>query len=374
MAYKVPFVDVPTHFRRLQTPIIETITQVLSRGNLILRDELREFEKKFASFVGTQHAVGVNSGTDALYLSLIAIGVKPGDEIITVSHTCIATVAAIVNAGGIPILVDVGEDFNLDVTQLEEAITPRTRAIMPVHLNGRACDMDHLMSVAQRYNLTVIEDAAQARGARYGGRRVGSFGLVAGFSLYPFKILGAFGDAGIVVTDNPEIAKKISVLRDYGEDRETGEILYFGFNSRLDNLQAAILNLKLQYIPEWIERRRAVAQMYREGLSGIPQLRLPHFSGDKYFDVYLNYCVCVVDRDELVSHLKECGVEPLTPISLAKPLHRHDALGLERFSLPQTEKIAKEFIYLPINPEMNDEQVQYVIECLKNYYRKAKLK
>jgi len=368
MAYKVPFVDVPTHFRRLRAPIMETIEQVLSRGNLILRDELRQFERSFASFIGRRYAVGVNSGTDALHLSLRAIGFKPGDEVITVSHTCVATVAAIVNAGATPVLVDVGDDFNMNIGSVEEAIRPSTRAIVPVHLNGRACDMERLMAISQRHNLLVVEDAAQAVGAKFDGRMVGSLGLVGCFSFYPFKMLGAFGDAGIMVTDDREIARRISQLRDYGEDRETGEILHFGFNARLDNLQAALLHLKLQYLPGWIDRRREIARLYHRGLSALPLLKIPDFPGEKYFDVFLNYCLRAPKRDELVAYLKEHGIEPLTPISFIKPLHRHEALGLQRFTLPQTEKIAREFLYLPIHPELEDSQVEYVIECIRNFY------
>ncbi len=367
MAYKVPFVDVPKQFRRLRDPIMATIEQVLSRGNLILRDELREFEESFASLVGRKYAVGVNSGTDALHLSLRAIGFQEGDEIITVSHTCVATVAAIIHAGAKPLLVDVGEDFNMDMDQVEAAITPRTRAIIPVHLNGRSCDMDRLMAISQRHGLIVIEDAAQGLGARFGGRPVGSFGLIGCFSLYPFKMLGAYGDAGIVATDEPEIARKISQLRSLGEDRETGELLCFGFHARLDNLQAAILSVKLKYLPEWIERRREIAHMYTRGLSELPFLKLPDFPGSEYFDAFLNYCVRIPERDRLTAYLREQSVEPLTPLSLAKPIHHHQALGLPNFALPRTERIAREFVYIPIYPELEQEQVNYVIECIKNF-------
>lgn len=371
MAYKVPFVDVPTHFRQLREPFLETIERVLSRGNLVLRDELKEFEVRFASFVGTRYAVGVGSGTDALHLALRAIGFQKGDEIITPCHSCIATVAAIVHAGATPVLVDVAEDCNMDMDKVEEAITPRTRAIVPVHLNGRACDMQRVLEISRKYGLPVIEDVAQAVGAQFDGRLVGSFGLAAAFSLYPFKVLGAFGEAGMVATNDAEIARKVSILRDYGQDRETGEILYFGFNSKLDNLQAAILNLKLQYLPQWLERRRTIAEMYGKGLVDVPYLKLPHFDGEKYFDVYLNYCIRAQERDALAGYLRECGIEPLTPISLAHPIHHHKALGLDRFHLPQTDAIAKEFLYLPIHPELSDEQVAYVVRCVHSFYDRA---
>ncbi|MBA2487207.1 MAG: aminotransferase class V-fold PLP-dependent enzyme, partial [Nitrospira sp.] len=192
---------------------METVTNVLKRGNLILRDELREFERNLAAFVGTGYAVGVNSGSDALHMTLLALGVGQGDEVITVSHTCVATISSIVHTGADPVLVDVADDFNMDMAQVEQAITPRTRVIVPVHLNGRSCDMGRLMEIARSRNLLVVEDAAQALGAEFNGRKVGSFGVAGSFSLYPFKMLGAFGDGGIVVTNDHRVARQVAVLR-----------------------------------------------------------------------------------------------------------------------------------------------------------------
>jgi dTDP-4-amino-4,6-dideoxygalactose transaminase len=369
MPYKVPFVDVPAHFLSLQQEILETVTNVLMKGNLILRDELREFEKNIATFVGTDYAIGVNSGSDALHLTLRALGIGQGDEVISVSHTCVATISAIVHAKATPVLIDVGEDFTMDMTKVEEAITPRTRAIVPVHLNGRACDMERLGDIACRHSLHIIEDAAQALGAEFSGRKVGSFGIAGCFSLYPFKMLGAFGDGGIVTTNDRTIAREISILRDYGEDRQTGEVLYFGFNSRLDNLQAAILNVKLKYFDMWINRRRGIAALYRNGLADMPQLKLPHFPDETHGDVYMNYAVRAEHRDELVSYLKKSGIEPLTPLSLITPVHKHKALGLDHVSLPMTEAIAKEFLYLPICPELSDSQIQHVVSSVRQFYQ-----
>ena len=367
MGYKVPFIDVPKHYSQYREIILSTIDRVLRRGNLILRNELSDFEAKFATLIGSQYAVGVGSGTDALHLALRAIGFSVGDEIVTVSHTCIATVAAIVNAGATPVLVDVGPDYNIDPDRIEEAITPRTRAIVPVHLNGRACNMQRLMEIARRYNLIVVEDAAQGLGARFDGSPVGSFGLAGCFSLYPFKMLGALGDGGIVVTNDAQIAQRLRQLRDLGEDRITGELLHFGFNSRLDNLQAALVDWKLAYLPGWIQRRRQVAQMYKAGFAGIPGLQLPHFPDERYFDVFLNYCITSSQRDELVTFLRSEGVEALTPISIVKPIHRHPALGLERFNLPNTERIAREFIYLPTTPELDDIQIDHVVDVVRRF-------
>jgi len=366
MSYKVRFVDMPTHYKSLKTEILEIVDEVLSRGDVVLREDLRRFEEESASFVGTKYAIGLNSGTDALFLSLRAAGVSTGDEVITVAHTFVATVAAIIHNGATPILVDVGEDFNMDMDTLEEVITPNTKAVIPVHLNGRLCDMERLLAIAKRHNLIVIEDACQSLGAELRGKKSGSFGLAGCFSLYPFKMLGAFGDGGLVTTDDQEISEKIRLFRDHGQNRKTGEVVFYGFNSRLDNLHAAILRLKLKYLPKWIERRREVAGMYKTGLSNIRQLKLPHFHGDGYYDVFQNYVIRADNRDALVNFLEENGIEVL--ISWPIPLTHHQGINLIHFRLPETEKISGEVISLPMNSEITDEQVNYVIECICGFY------
>jgi dTDP-4-amino-4,6-dideoxygalactose transaminase len=322
--YKVPFVNYPEHYRRIWDGVMEAIKEALSKGDLILRDQLRQFEENIASFVGVKYAVGVNSGTDALYLSLKVAGIGQGEEVITVSHTFVATVSVIVQCGAKPILVDIGEDMNMDVEQVEQVITPRTKAILPVYLNGRMCNMDKLMEIAEEHDLLVIEDAAQALGATFDEKKAGSFGLTGCFSFYPAKMLGAAGDGGIVVTNDEEIAEKIRLLRDHGYQRSTGDILYYGYNSRLDNLQAAILDVKLKHLPEWIDRRREVVSLYHQGLSNLQELKLPPppRSNDRFFDVYQNYVIRAKERDKLVAHLEESGIEIL--VSWPKPMHHHD--------------------------------------------------
>ena len=366
MEYKVPFVNYPEHYRRIWTEVMEAIKEALSKGDLILRDQLMQFEENIASFVGVKYAVGVNSGTDALYLSLKAAGVSPGDEVVTVAHTFVATVSAIVSCGAKPILVDTGEDMNMDINQMEKAITPRTKAIIPVHLNGRMCDMEKLMEIANEQDLLVIEDVAQSLGAKLEGKKAGSFGLTGCFSFYPAKMLGAAGDGGIAVTNNEEIAEKIRLLRDHGYQRSTGEMLCYGYNSRLDNLQAAILDVKLTHLPEWIEKRREIASLYHEGLSDLQELKLPPppHSNDRFFDVYQNYVIRAKERDKLVAHLRESGIEIL--ISWPKPMHHHDALGLMHFHLPTTEQISNEVLSLPMYPELSDEQAEFVVEAVRN--------
>jgi dTDP-4-amino-4,6-dideoxygalactose transaminase len=371
--YKVPFVNYPEHYRRIWDEVMEAITEALSKGDLILRDQLRQFEENIASFVGVKHAVGVNSGTDALFLSLKAAGVGQGDEVITVAHTFVATVSVIVQCGATQVLVDIGEDMNMDVNQVKKAITPRTKAIIPVYLNGRMCKMDELMGIANEHNLLVIEDAAQALGAKFDGKKAGSSGLSGCFSFYPAKMLGAAGDGGVVVTNDEEIAEKIRLLRDHGYQRTTGEMLCYGYNSRLDNLQAAILDVKLKYLPEWIERRRELANKYYEGLSDLQELKLPPppHSNDLFFDVYQNYVIRAKERDRLVEHLSDSGIEIL--VSWPKPMHHHEALGLGHFHLPKTEHISNGVLSLPMYPELGDEQVKFVIDSVRRFYERPKV-
>lgn len=366
--YRVPFVNYPEHYRRIWDEVMDAVKDSLSKGDLILRDQLNQFEENAASFIGAKCAIGVNSGTDALLLSLKAAGIGLGDEVITVAHTFVATIAVIVQCGAKPILVDIGDDMNMDMDQVEKAITPRTKAIIPVHLNGRMCDMGRLMEIANKYNLLVIEDAAQALGATHDAKGAGSFGLTGCFSFYPAKILGCAGDGGLISTTDEEIAEKIRLLRDHGYQRSSGKILCYGYNSRLDNIQAAILDVKLKYLPQWIERRRKLASLYHEGLSDLNELKLPPEprTNDRFFDVYQNYVIMTAKRDRLVAYLRESGIEIL--ISWPKPTHYHESLGLRHFSLPKTEQISKEVLSLPMYPEMSEASVTYVVDSVRNFY------
>ncbi|NWG11545.1 DegT/DnrJ/EryC1/StrS family aminotransferase [Candidatus Bathyarchaeota archaeon] len=368
MVYKVPFVNYPEHYSRMWDEVISAISEALSKGDLLLRGQLRQFEEDIASFVGVKYAVGLNSGTDAMLLSLKAAGVGPGDEVITVAHTFVATIAVIVFCGAKPVLVDVGEDMNMNVEQVEQKISKKTKAVIPVHLNGRLCNMKKLMEIADEHNLVLIEDAAQALGASFDGKKAGSFELTGCFSLYPAKVLGAAGDGGFLTTNDEKINESIRLLRDHGQDRKTGKIFFYGFNSRLDNIQAAILNVKLKYLPKWIERRRDIAQIYHTGLSDIPEVTLPPppINAGSYYDVYQNYVIRTKNRDELVKFLEEKSVE--TIISWRIPNHFHSALNLEHFKLPVTEQISNEVISLPMYPELSDDQVQYVINVLHDFY------
>lgn len=367
MMYKVSFVDYPAHYRNMKTEIDAAIEEILLKGDFILRDHLRQFESDFASYLGVRYAVGVNSGTDALFFSLLAAGIKQGDEVITPAHTFVATVAAIVHCRATPVLVDIGEDMNMDVQQLERLITSKTKAIIPVHLNGRLCDMQELMSVANEHDLVVVEDAAQALGATFDDRKGGTFGLTGCFSFYPAKILGTCGDGGMVITDDSKLAEKLRALRDNGRT-VTGDLNGYGYNSRLDNLHAAILDVKLKRVSAWISRRRELARLYHKGLSDLAQVKLPPPTEpeSRFFDVYQNYVIRSQERDLLAAHLKESGVEIL--ISWPRPLHHQESLGLEHFHLPKTEQVSNEVLSLPLYPELSDEKAAYVIKSIHDFY------
>ena len=368
MDWKVRFVDYPAQFKKMESEIIDSVRMVLSQGDLMLRQQLQDFEANLAAFVGTQYAVGTSNCTDALHLSLRAAGVGPGDEVITVSHTFVATAAAIHHAGATPVLVDIGDDHNVDVDLIEHAITSQTKAVLPVHLNGRLCDMGRLMPLAERHGLAVIEDSAQALGASFDGRCGGSFGMAGCFSFYPAKMLGAFGDAGAVATNSKEIADSIRLLRNHGR-LPNGDIAGWSFNCRLDNVQATLLDLKLKKLPQWISRRRDLAALYDSQLAGVRQLRLPPPPTDTgpYYDIFQNYEVEADDRDRLVSHLKERGVEILIPWG-GKGVHQFTALGLTHLRLPRTERLFREALMLPLHTELSDDQVRYVCQGIREFY------
>jgi dTDP-4-amino-4,6-dideoxygalactose transaminase len=327
---------------------------------------LRDFETHLAEFVGVRYAVGVNSCYHALYFSLLAAGVGLGDEVITVGHTFVATVSAIVHTGATPVLVDVRDDYNMAPQQFEAAVSPRTKAVIPVHLNGRVCDMDAIIAVAKKHGLAVIEDAAQALGASFRGKRAGSSGLAGCFSFYPFKSLGGLGDGGAVTTNDPEIARFATLMRFNGEDRQTGEFHCHGCTALLDNVQAAVLDAKLRHLPNWIEHRRQTASLYRRGLEGIEDLRLPHFPGEEYFDSYQNYVIRTTHRDQLRQRLQEQGVETL--IHWPKPMWEHRDLALENPGLGETESICKQVMSLPMSAETTTAQVEIVTGCIRDFF------
>jgi len=366
MTYKVPFVNYKRQYQQLKSEFDIVFEEVMSGGDFILRSHLEVFEKEVAAFVGTKHAIGVNTGTDALYLSAHALEFGPDDEVITVAHTFVSTVGAIVQCGATPILVDVRNDFNIDVDQIEKAITAKTKGIIPVHLNGHACEMDKIMELAHKYDLKVIEDAAQALGALYKGKRCGSFGHTSIFSFYPAKMLGTAGDGGMICTNDDLLARKLRAFRDNGRVESVDTIECFGWCTRLDNLHAALLSMKFKYFDKWVTRRRQIAEMYHNRMSDIEGLMLPPLSNNDYFDVYQNYVIRCEDRNKLVKYLRNEGVEVL--ISWPNPMHKQKALSLSHFSLPMTECISAEVISLPMYPELTNEEGEYVTEAVRNFF------
>ena len=373
MAYRVPFVDPRAHYRNLKADIDGAIISCLERGELIYRQELKDFEAHLADYVGTKHAVGLNSGYHALEFALRGAGIGPGDEVITVAHTFLATASAIVNVGATPVLIDVREDYNMDPDLIEPAITGRTRALLPVHLNGRVCEMGRIQAVAARHDLVIVEDAAQALGATFEGKMGGSFSVGGCFSFYPFKALGGFGDGGALTTDDDHVARVATLLRYNGEDRRTRDYHYHGYTAMLDNVQAAVLDVKLcKHFSGWVDRRRRTASLYREALAGVGDLRLPHFDDERFGDSFQNYVIRTTRRDELRAHLTANGVETL--VSWPKPMWSYPALELGDWDLPETVAICNEVISLPMSAETTDEHVEITAQVIKDFFAKGNFK
>lgn len=362
---KVRFVDPSRLYLTIKGELDRAYFDVMSHGDLIDRGQLRQFEENLARFVGTKYAVGLNSGYDALHISLRAAGIGAGDEVIVPAHTFVATCSAVVNAGATPVLVDVADDFNIDVAKVEDAITPNTRAIIPVHLSGWMADMPRLMDLAARRNIAVIEDACQSLGSSINGVGAGAWGLAGCWSFYPFKILGAYGDAGAITTNDPDVATFAKRMRYNGEDRATGEYHGHGFTCLLDNLQAAFLDVKLRYLPSWIQRRKAIAETYRRALSDLPDLMLPHYERAGFDHVYQNYTLRSKQCSEFSDHMKKNGVEVLT--QFRKPYYRHEALKLVDRGFPETEAISREVCSLPMAVELADDEVAYVIAVVREF-------
>lgn len=366
MSVKVRFVDPAKNYKMIKDEIDAAYFDVMSKGDLVCRGQLKSFEENLAKFVGVKYAVGLNSGYDALHVSLRAVGIGPGDEIIVPAHTFVATCSAVVNVGATPVLVDVLPDFNINPDEIEKAITPRTRAVIPVHLNGYMADMVAVMEIAEKYDIVVVEDACQSLGSQMLGKRAGSWGLTGCWSFYPFKILGGYGDGGAITTNDPEVARFATLMRYNGEDRHTGEYYGHGFTCLLDNLQAAFLDVKLRHLPSWIVRRKEVAEKYRNGLKDLPDLVLPHYHDNRRDHVYQNYVVRSKQGEEFSNYLRTNGVEVLT--QFRKPYYRHEGLNLLDKGFPETELLSAEVCSLPMNVELDNQEIDYVIKTIRNFY------
>lgn len=368
----IPLADLVAQYRVIQPEIDAAIHEVLERGQFILGENVAAFEEEFASYSGTQFGVGVNSGTSALHLALLAAGIGPGDEVITVPFTFAATVAAICYTGAQPVLVDIEpRSFNIDTKRIEGAVTPRTKAIVPVHLYGQPADMDAILALATKYNLQIIEDACQAHGAVYKGKRAGSLGVMSCFSFYPGKNLGAYGEGGIVLTNSPEYAKTLRVLRDHGQDRKNHHALR-GYNARLETLQAAVLRVKLRHLEAWTESRRRKACLY-DGLLKDSGVETPiEIAGSRH--VFHVYAVRSPLRDELQAHLLARGIQ--TGIHYPIPVHLQQGfrdLGYKEGDFPVAEACARSVLSLPIYPEMTDAQVEEVADAVRAFSKQGPL-
>jgi dTDP-4-amino-4,6-dideoxygalactose transaminase len=344
---------------------------VMSRGAYILQKDLDQFEENLKKFLDVKHALGVADGTNALILGLRAAGIGKGDEVILCSHTYIATAAAVHFAGAIPVLVDCGADHMIDSVAVRQAVTDKTRVIMPTQLNGRTCDMNALQEIADQHNLSIIEDAAQALGSRFNGKSAGSFGLAGTFSFYPAKLLGCFGDGGAIVTNDDEMARKLLLLRDHGRN-EDGQVVTWGTNCRLDNIQAAVLDWKLKTFEEDIARRREIASMYQKALGDIDDLVLPPVLDEdgRHFDVYQNYELESEHRDALREYLADRGVGTIIQWG-GKALHQLKGLGFDDIHLPVTDKMTARFLMLPMHTALSDEDVEYICGCIHEFHRSA---
>ena len=360
----IPFVDLQAQYRRIKPEIDDAVLRVLDSAQFILGPAVASFERDFAAFCRTSEAIGVNTGTSALHLALLAAGVGPGDEVITVPFTFVATVAAIEYAGAKPVFVDVEPDYwTMDPSKLKAALTPRTKAIVPVHLYGQPADMDPILDFARAHGLVVIEDACQAHGAEYHGRRCGSMGEIGCFSFYPGKNLGAYGEGGAIVTNDPALAKKMRLLRSWGEETRY-EHKYRGFNYRMDGVQGAILGVKLRYLEEWIEARRRSAKEYDTQLAD-SGARLPRERSDARH-VYHLYVIRIADRDAWRAKLTDAGVQ--TGVHYPIPVHLQPAyrdLGYSAGAFPVSERAGTEVLSLPIYPELTREQIAVVSAVLR---------
>jgi len=361
----VKFVDLGRQYEGLRNEIVAKIDLLGRQGNYILGREVEEFERSFAAFCGTRYAVTVGNGSDALLLPLQALGVGLGDEVITAPNSFVASAWVIVRSGAKVVFADVGDDMNLDPEKVEAAITPRTKAILPVHLTGRIADMGALEEIAHRHNLLIVEDAAQAVGAMQNGKRAGSFGHAAGFSLHPLKNLHVMGDGGVITTNDEKLYRYLLKFRNHGL-RNRDEVEFWGINSRLDTIQAGIANVKLPHLDGWNARHRAIADRYSLKLAAWVQV--PCYAAHE-IPVFHRYMIVTPHRDELMKFLAARGVE--TKVNYPIPLHLQEAarsLGYQRGDFPRAERFAETILSLPVYPELSDEDVGYVIEMVCAFF------
>lgn len=363
---QVPFLDLKAHHAPRRAEFLAAIGEVIDSGAFAGGPFVAKFEQEFAAFCDTPFAIGVGNGTDAIWLALLALGVGPGDEVITVPNTFMATAEAISYCGAFPVFVDIDpQTYTMNPAQLEAAISNRTRAIVPVHLFGQMADMDPILEIADRHGIPVVEDACQAHGAEYKGRKAGSLGAAGCFSFYPGKNLGAFGEGGAVVTSNENLKQKIQALRDHGQSRKYHHSM-IGWNARMDGIQGAVLRLKLEHLAENNDRRRAHARAYTQALSSVNGLITPHEAAYGRH-VYHLYVIRVAERDRVLADLSDRGVQ--CGIHYPIPVHLQEAyqsLGFQRGSMPVAERCAEESLSLPMFPELTEDQIDLVVREVRN--------
>ncbi|MDB9475050.1 DegT/DnrJ/EryC1/StrS family aminotransferase [Dolichospermum circinale] len=365
---QIPFVNLKIQHAGIKGELLTAISEVIDDANFILGEQVPEFERQFAQLCGVRYAVGVNSGTDALILALKALGIGVGDEVITAPNSFVASATCIRLLGAKPVFVDVGDDYNIDPNKITGAITPKTKAIIPVHLTGRPCKMQPILDIAQEKGIAVVEDAAQAVLAEYQGQRVGSLGTLGCFSLHPLKNLNACGDAGVIVTNDPELYNQLKIMRNIGL-RTRDDCVMWSYNSRLDTLQAAILLVKLRYLQEWTNQRRQNAHYYQSQLADIPQIKIPR---EQEWEkcVYHTFVIQVERRDELRQFLSDRGIG--TAIHYPVPIHLSTAgkeLGYSLGSFPITEMQASHILSLPIYQGLTVEELDYICQNIKRFYQ-----
>ncbi|ONK21034.1 transcriptional regulator [Bacillus sp. VT-16-64] len=368
----IPMLDLSEQYLELKNDILKTLDEVMTSSRFILGDHVKKLEADVASLVNVDFGVGVGNGSDALHISLQACGVTSGDEVITTPFTFFATAGAIVRAGATPVFVDIDPvTFNLDPLKVEGAITKRTKAIIPVHIYGQSADMDPIIEIAKKHHLFIIEDAAQAIGAKYKSKMIGELGHTACFSFFPTKNLGGYGDGGMVVTKDEDLAEKMKVIRVHGSKPKYYHHV-LGYNSRLDEMQAAILNVKLPRLSEWNSLRREKASLYTELLEPLKEFISTPVEAEGNYHVFHQYTLRVKKRNELQQYLKDQGIA--TMIYYPVPLHLQPVfrdLGYQEGDFPEAEKASKEAISLPMFPELQPEQQQYVVESISRFYNRA---
>lgn len=363
----IPFVDLSVIHDPIREEIDLAIKQVIDTSDFILGDQLRDFEEKFAKYCQSKYCLGVGNGGDALRLALMALGIKKGDEVITVANTFTATVDAIIHVGATPVLIDCDEYFNIDVSQVEKSITSKTKAIIVVHLYGQMANIEEIMRISKKHNLYVIEDAAQAHGAEFKGKKAGSFGDIGCFSFYPTKNLGAFGDGGAIVTNNKEVLEQIKMLRNNGMSKKYYEDI-IGFNSRLDSIQASILNVKLKYLDHWNQQRIKTAHFYNKLLEGVVEIPKEISVGSHIYHLYVIKVEDKTTRDSLREYINERGISTLLHYPI--PVHLQKAYGFLKHKtgdFPQTEHNAKTIISLPMFPGITKQEIRKVVDSIKSF-------